>query len=633
MKEISIYEDKQEQQGGLVDWRDLMTDEQKERGQYYHNEYMLRSAEIATHKTLWDRLSDLYACQREAYDQDPDYPNNFVPLLTPTIEGQVAAIIESSMEFNHVTDMPGQEAIMKKYDAASEYSRRKNNFNLAFKDFARFYDLYGNAWVTMFWEDSLCKKKGKPSGYPRLYIPPLLSVIIDGRIKDFKDIQYAEYIIHEIGFQTIDFARREYGDEYAEALSAGGCRYEGTSPDVSTDDSKSWTLLHVWTRNNEKRNLQLIEMDTTGLILRESDPSKPYYKHVDNEYPFYFCRMIPVIGQFYGYGDGMILKPMQETVNNLTDELELAARFSAQSKLAIDPKANASAYQFNSNPSIPIVCTDPNNNIRVLQGGGINPIVVTMIEFLLREAQKATRFSDIMTGNKQGVSATATQINSQMQQGMVGIQDKRSDIAQAMQWADRYMLKLCLEYWDMPFWASIGYDYSEYIDPEYMLKTPAQIPLTSEKMEEYLAELAENPSMKIPQTQEVLDSNGKPIMVDIDFDTKVIMSQGIPRGKTDMYNILLGLAQMQVVDENGIPEPLITAKRIKQLMEQTLGFKLEAEGEDVAGAKAAMLNQQAMAQQNPIGAGDSVQVPTSNNANLLNNVPQVPGGDNRGLVI
>ena len=324
---------------------------------------------------------------------------------------------------------------------------------------------------------------------------------------------------------------------------------------------------------------------------------------------------------------------MQETVNNLTDELGSWRLGSLLSRrLLSTPKAQVGAYQFNSNPAEPIVCRDPNNNIRVIQGGGINNVVVMMIEFLLREAQKATRFSDIMTGNKEGVSATATQINSQMQQGMVGIQDKRSDIANAMEWADRYMLKLCLEYWKEPFWAGIGEGYSEYIDPKFMAKTPAQVPITSGKMDEYLSKLEDNPDLTIPGTEEVLDSNGKPVMIDVDFNTKVIMSQGIPRGKTDMYNILLGLGQMQVVDENGQPKPLITGKRLKELMEQTLGFKLSSVDEAQTEFES-MINQAALAQQNPIGQGNAVQVPTSNNANLLNNVPQVPGGDNRGLVI
>lgn len=633
MKVTPIYEDRQEHIDPVKGWRELMTDEQVQRGQYYLNEYMQRSAEIAVNKPLWDRLSDLYACQREAYEADPDYPNSFVPYLTPTIEGQVASIIEADIEFKHVSDNPSQQGLMVKFDAASDYIRRKNKFMLHFKDYARFYDLYGNCWLTVNWDKSIAKKKGQPNGIARLYVPPLLSVMIDGRIKDYKDLQYAEYIIHEIGFQSLEFARKEYGDEYAEALSLGGCRYDGTDPDVSIDDSKSFTLLHVWTRNNKQGNLQLIEMDTTGLILRESDPSKPYYANVDNEYPFWFGRMIPIIGQFYGHGDGTILKPIQETANNLMDEMELAARFSAQSKIAIDPKAQVSATQFTSNPADPIICKDPNNNIRILQAGGINNVVPLALEFLGQLSQSATRFSQAMTGNQQGVSATATQVTTQIAQGNVGIKDKKSDIAAAMEWADRYCLKLCIEKWDKPFWANVGTDYAEYVDPATMLKAPAIVPLTGDKMDEYLKMLETNPDMKIPEYEEVYDDYDQLVMTDIDFETKVIMAPGIAKDSNSMYNRLLGLAQMTYIGEDGMTHYYLEPKRFAEMMEQLMGFKMTSESTPDMSLENAQQNGMALNQLNPIGNNSTVQVPTTTPNNLMGTMPQMPNRDNRGVIV
>ena len=421
MLQPEIYEDKLEQKNTNVPLQDLMDDEQLKRGQYYANQYLIRRGEVEQMKSEWDELWRLYACERDPDPNDPNLPNSFIPLITPVVEGQVAAMMESTIDFTHVTDNPAHEQYMRQLDEASAWFRRKGNFNLQMKDFARMYEVLGGAWIVPLWEKTHSKKKGVPSGYPRFTVPPIQSVLVDGRIKDYKDLQNAEYIIHEIGYQSIGWARKEYDDDMAEALAAGYNREDGEEPMQSYDDRNSFQLLHVWTRANEKGNLQLIEMDVNGLILRESDPSKPYYEKVDNEYPFYFARMMPKQGNFYGYGDGKILKPMQYTVNRLTDELELAARFSAQSKVAIDPKGECDVEQFNSDPSKPIMITNPNQNIRELQAGGINPVVVNMIEFTLREAQRATRFADIMTGQSIAASSTATSVNAQIQQGSVGI--------------------------------------------------------------------------------------------------------------------------------------------------------------------------------------------------------------------
>ena len=609
-----------------------MSEEQYKRGLYYNTLYHTRQAEISENKELWDRIEELCACQRTPDADDPDYPNNFVAILTPAIEGQVASIIEGDIEFTHVTDNPAHTQYMVQYDAASEYARRKNKFLDYFKDFTRQYDKLGNAIITPSWEKGFSVVQGKPVGFPKLTVCPLLSVMIDGRIKDAKDLQYAEYIIHEIGFQTLQWAREEYGDEKADALSLGYNRYDGENPDQSLDDSLSFTLLHVWTRSNPKKNLQLIEMDANGFVLRESDPEKPYYKYVENEYPFFFSRMIPITGQLYGYGDGALIKGIQELQNNLADEVELACRFAAQPKLFVDPRAHMGADEYNSNPAEVGVCVDPTNNLKIIQGAGINPIVTQTMQENEMRAQRITRFNDIMTGNQQGVSATATQINSQMMQGSVGINDKKSDIARAMEWVDRYCLKLCLEYWDKPFWSTMGHNYQKFIDMKEMLKAPSAIPVPSsilEKAKKGITGMFRKSRIKEDIAR---DAEGNIIYADIDWTTKVFIGKGIARGKTDMYNILQGLAATLLTNPDGTRKMAITPKRWIELMEQTLGMKLTAEGEEDQDLEGEQFDPASITGQNPVGNNDVIQKPQQVPDNLMSTMPQFAGGDNRKAI-
>ena len=624
MVEVNIYEDMQEQQQTNPDYTLLMTEDQLRRGEYYVTEYRMRRDEVDTLAIEWNELQKLYECKRDRSSQDPKAPNNFIPLLTPTVEGQVAAMIERDVDYTHVTDNPAHRNYMAKLDAASRYVRARGRHHQQFKDFARFYDNLGNAWMTIEWEKGFGKAKNKPRSFPRLVVPPLASVLIDGKIKDYKDLQYAEWIIREVGHLSIAWARQEYGDEYADALALNTNRIDGEDAEITYDDSKSFVLLHVWTRNNKHGNLQLIEMDTNGLIFRESDPSKPYFENVDNEYPFAFARMMPMQGNFYGHGDGRILKPMQECVNSLTDELELACRFNAQGKLAVDPKAQVNINQFNSDPSKPIIMTNPQNNLRVIQPSGVNSVIPTMIEFLLRESQRATRFSDIMTGQRMAPSATATAVVTQMTQGSVGIKDKMNDIQSVMEWADRYCLNLCLDRWDKPFWSRLADDVTEFIDPAMVRDAPVSIPPTSEGLEA----ATNDPNARVPDF-ELLEENGETVMTNIDFDTRVHIGEGMPRNKNDIYNIILGLLQMQGVDEQGQPIPVLSIKRARKLLEETLGIKLqtrEEEQNEIVGVNSDQLNQL-----NPIGQGDVIQTPTADTmqGTLQGMRADTPSGDPR----
>lgn len=632
--EVKIYEREHNEQKGIQNWQDLMTEEEYQCGEYYLERFRMRQMEMSENKVTWDRIEELAACQRQPDANDPHYPNSFIAILTPVIEGQVASIIEGNIEITHVTDNPAHQKYMVQYDAASAYARRKNRFLEYFKDYTRQYDKLGNSIITVSWDKGYSKKKGKPNGYPKLTVCPLLSVVIDGRVKDAKEIQDAEYIIHEIGFQTIGWARDTFGDEKADALAVGYNRYEGEKPDVSVDDNYTFTLLHVWTRANKQKNLQLIQMDANGFILDESDPSEPYYDYVDNEYPFFFSRMIPITGQLYGYGDGALLKGIQEQQNNLADEVEIACRFNAQPKIIVDPRAHMSADEYNSNPADIGYCNNPDENIKIITGPGINPVVQqTMLDNETR-AQRITRFNDIMTGNQQGVSATATQINSQLMQGSVGINDKKSDISRAMEWADRYSLKLCMQYWDKPFWSTMGHNYQTFVDMKDMIKAPSAVPVSNnvlgkvgKGMKDFMGRLV-NPRLKSDLAK---DADDNLILTDIDWDTQVFIGKGIAKGKTDLFNILMGLAGVILMNQDGTRRMAITPKRWIELMEQTLGMKLSAEDEEQI-MDGMQFDQAAITGLNPIGQNDTIQKPQQTPDNLMSTVPKVAGNDNRRLV-
>jgi len=577
----------------------------------------------------------LYACERDAVEGDASYPNNFIPLITPVVEGQVASMMEGGIEYQYLSNNPSHQKYLPKLEAAGAYCRRLNNAENHYKDFARFYEILGNAWISVLWDKSYSTAKNKPDGYPRIMIPNIYSVLVDGRIKDYKDLQHAEYIIHEIGFQDIAWARREYGDEKAEAISRCLQRYAGTDGQTSTDDIDTFTMLHVWTRDNEQGNLQLIEMDSSGFILRESDPSTPYYKTVDNEYPFYFTRMIPRMGNFYGYGDGKILKYMQTFINNLADELELAVRFNAQPKTYIDPRSEMDMDQFDSDPSHPIMCTNPSQNVYTAPAMGINNIVLQTIQMLLEQAQRSTRFSDIMNGTQQGVSATATQINGQLSQGSVGIRDKAADIQRAMAWCDRYCVRLCLDNWEIPFWVgkfrnSASEEGSEFLDMSKLAKVPAVIPVSGQALLDNEEKKRKDPNANIVSYETVM-SGGKPVYVDLDYNVDVKLSAGFPRGKNDLFNQLISLMQVVAVNqETGAPEPVIEFGVLRAKLEEILGFKLAAKTKPVrpepvvAGA----------GQVNPLGASGEVAQPNGSQvrtqpSNLMGTVPLAP--DSRGM--
>lgn len=631
--DVEIYEHRHEVKFSYPDMQDLMSREDFVRGQYYREKYLARKGEMEDYIEEWTLLQKMHACEREHTHPDPNFPCNMIPLITPLVEGEVASMLEREIDYVYTTNNPAHRDSMSTLEAVSEYVRRKNNAHFFYKDYARQYILLGNGWLTVMWDKTYSKDPTKPNGYPRIAVPSLSSVIVDGRIKDYKNLQHASYIIHEIGFQDIAWARKEYGDEKAEAIARTLNMYDGVEASASVDDNNTFMLLHVWTRDNEEGNLQLIEMDSTGFVLRTSDPSEPYYGLVDNEYPFWFGRMIPRQGHFYGYGDGKLLKYMQIFINNLADEMEIASRNNAQPKTFIDvERGDMDLEQWDSDPSHFIAMTNPTQNVYTVPGQGISNVIPQMMNMLLEQAQRAPRFSDIMFGSMSGVSATATQVTGQLNQGSVGIRDKASDVQAAMQWCDRYCLRLCLEKWDVPFWISKFETNSEpeFVDMAILNKRQAVVPATGNILKGIRESFRKTRGPKRVNYEPVYKGKGKKaVYTPLDFDVRISFSSTFPRGKNELFNQIISLLQLQALDPaTGQPAPFISTKIAREKMEKIVGFKLH---DDETTTEEDLLNAQSI---NPTGVGDEVAMPQGSRvrtqpSNLRDTVPQAR--DNRGM--
>jgi hypothetical protein len=163
-----------------------------------------------------------------------------------------------------------------------------------------------------------------------------------------------------------------------------------------------------------------------------------------------------------------------------------------------------------------------------------------------------------------------------------------------------------------------------------MLKAPSAVPVSNSVVESIKSGFKRMFGGKRLDIDLAKNDDDSLIMTDIDWDTKVFIGKGIAKGKTDLFNILMGLAGVMIVDENGQTKNVISYKRFVELMEQTLGLKLTAEGED--DMQDAKIDPASVTGQNPIGNNDTVQKPQQVPENLMSTMPQFAGKDNRRAV-
>ena len=579
---MPIYEKKYTQDSAFGLMRDkINTKEEQERADFYVSKYNQLKSEQESALEEWEEIEKLYRCERDSKgDNDP---NSFDPIILPVIEGQTAAMSDKNVSASVKGEGYSDQKFAHTGQILTDFAYRHIRIKSKIKQGIRRYLMFGTGLFYVGWDaDAL-----DGFGLPDWRTPALNKVFVDGKIKNIMDVEKAEYIIEEIGSFSIMSARKEYGDDIANAVSMGNIS-GGFSETVSSDDKDSFTKLHVWTKNNDQGNLQRLDISTCGILLKSSDPEKPFYEYVENRYPYKFFGLYPEEGKFYRFGDGKLLVRLQKLLNNLWDECVIAARYSAQATTFVDPNAGMDPDQMDGDPSHPIEVMDPKKNIHTVQGQGINQVVFTLISLILNEVQRITRFSLLMMGSAPSREITATQSGIMVQQGNMGVDDKRTDISEAIADTTMYMLGLMMEFWPAGKAVRITEesDEIEWVDARHLRNVPAMVPSDTNFINQWKAA---NPTKPVPEYMQLEGKDGKGLARKAMFDIEVSIGEGLPTSKAALLQVVISLSKMTLPDEQtGQPRTLLSYQQVQKLMEDIIGIPISQmvpEAQAVAAAQ------------------------------------------------
>lgn len=627
--DVKIYEDNYEQSDAFKKVRDdLMTEEQQKRVDFYLSKYHEGKADLEERMQEWEEIHRAYKGERTDIIDDDDMEKQVaVNIMLTQIEGQVSSMQTANITGSYQGVGFSDQKFARTAGIVGDFILKRNNARQIVKKAGRRYLQFGYTVLTTYWDDEALDN----FGLPRIECLKPGTVIFDDKIEDIvDDLQRCDYIIHEVGSRSIMWARKKYGDEIADAIQLGnndpGFEFK------DTDNDESFTYLRVWTRNNEYENLQLLEISLCGILLSESDPSEPYYKHIFNRYPFFVAGLYKDESDQYYFGDGKILLSMQKVINKLYDEIILAIKFSSQGRTYADPNSKLNPAEFaEADPSKVIYANNPHQYIKTERGAGLNEVVFNLLTQLLDKVQEVTRFSALMTGNDPGRAMTATQAGIQMQQGITGIDDKRADLSKALGDALSYAIGLCMEFWSAAkaFRVADNDDQFEWIDVRQFREIPELIPASREYIENFKKN---NPNAEtVPEYMqlEIEDEDGKrkPATKQLELDISVNIGEGIPNNKIALYNIILQLSQLVLVDEvTGQPRPLIGFRQFKQMVEDYLNIKIDDNTDDYEAYQ--QLQQALMAQ-----TGTMPSTNPNNAAAPLNMNPNIAGMNLEGTAL
>jgi hypothetical protein len=525
----------------------------------------------------------------EAYNNDqpeiPNMPNSRIDILNANIEGQVSSLVEQNLQITTRGEGPSDDKYAEWARIVLDWTMRQNHVKRLLDVHERRRLKFGTGIFRVDWDSSALKG----FGMAKITVPPLNRVFIDGKIKDPLRYQEADFIAEPIRMSKQWFIDT-YSEEKADAIDFGNIEIADTTvfkEDETIDDEDSACLILYWSR--QKGKLRRIELTGDGVLLFDSHKEgdrkvnqksskgkiESYHKYVNDGYPYFITPMYPVEGSLYGFGDGKLILPLQDMINDLYDKIRICARpnlllFDTESEVDLD------GFDDNSLEPRPFNGTASGEPVKVYEWGRINAAWWQLLSSIHTEVQRVTRFSALMMGQSVK-SQSATESAIQQQQGNSATDHKKLMLQETLVDVSKYALGLCMENYTegKAFRISEKTDDYMFIDMRNLASVPAMKPASSAYVSEFKKT---NPKTETPQW-EIMTENGKPMTKSADFDIEISIGAGLPKNKTFMWQMIQNLSSLTLIDEKSQAKPAISWEEFRKFINEYLGIPLKDDKE------------------------------------------------------
>lgn len=365
-------------------------------------------------------------------------PGSSINIVHANIEGQVSQLMEQNIAVNTVPVTPDDMAFSRAVTTMLEFIKEKNHLRRVLDIHERRREKYGTGILRVTFDT----KALNGMGIPLIECVQPQAVYVDPCITNPYKINEAEFIIERIK-KSVYWARQQYGDETAAMLKPNfDPAYDSTAADNEPSTDNDWYIhLLVWTKNNSQ--LRLVEMSGCGIIL--SDSGDMFYK--TGKYPYFFTPLYFREDSIYGMGECELLKPLQDLINDLDDQIRINARLTGNPQRLIETGSGIDLDALTNEAGLNIPVNNI-NSVKNLEAPRLPDYIENRRNFAIQyESAKVTRFSDQMSGAKQAGVTTATEALALQQAGAVSLSHKKAILQDTLTEVFSYCLELIKEFW------------------------------------------------------------------------------------------------------------------------------------------------------------------------------------------
>lgn len=571
---------------------DFMLDEDIRMVNRYIDTLNYNRGAMEKHYTEWSDIEDQYTNNIE---ETSKMPNSKMNRVVSIIEGMVSQAVDNNIAITTKGQGPEDESFAEDARIGLNWALRQNKIKQKLSLHERRRFKFGGAWIKVVHD----KNFAGGFGLAKIQVPSLSKVWVDRKIKDFFRLDEADYIAESIRCSK-SYAVQVYGYDKAMAIDYGPNNMFDSSVFAESfdlpDDDSSWVLIQYWSRPDGVLRLQ--EFSGCGILLYDSFRGKnrkenqkdkeeiprSYYKHIYDQYPYFYTPKYTIEGDFYGFGDGRLLVSLQRMINELYDKIRIQMR---PNLVLIDAYSEVSIEGYDDNSYDPVYFdgakTQGRQPVYHIPWGQVGAEMFQLLEQVNIDVQRAVRFSDLMIGQAKSAD-TATEAAIQQQQGNAHSTHEKGVLESTLSEVAKYMLGLMIEFNEGGMSLRINEDEDKEAENEYawvdfnqMSEVPQQMPATKSYKDEYTKR---HPDQEAPKYEIVEGPGGKAITKSVCLDIEISVGSALPKNPAFLWSMIEKLSQMLVVDtdeQQPIAKPAISWKELREFMVIYLGIPIKSE--------------------------------------------------------
>ncbi len=516
---------------------------------------------------IW-ALCDDYIHNIQNEPETEEDPGSVTNIIKPIIDSEISDIIDKPLSIDALGREPGDQMFAEDVQHALKFMMDRNQFKtkLTQSEYDRLE--LGTTVIKVYTDPDALQKRGLPTYEiisPANFFP-------DPKWTASHLLQECEFIIHAVP-RPLSYFRRQFPKMGKYVKRQVSWPYDPTldidtvkTDEVAISTSQKALLIECYMRD-DNGDIYCVHV-ANNIVLEDSRDSGIVGTKLQrrNLFPFEAIICYPRRGTGWGMGDVEYLMPTQDLVNDMDDQIRMAARLMGNPQMAISLTAAGKGFdarKWTNKPGLRIPFHDI-NAFKPIEPVPISPDIPARREKAFEEANIISGRPDVNRGQTPGNGVTAASAIIALQQaGQKTVVHKTEMLKQGWSRILELLYDEMVTHWDEAMWIRINGDQPDFkfIDPVKLQNVPIMVP-----------NVEASPENGMDTVKQLMDEKMQPMTREAEFDLVLSLGNGLPTDKAFVYQTLLDLAKLVIEGKS-----VISWQEIRDYLRNQVGLPLESD--------------------------------------------------------